>query len=117
MFKVIILTIIQCFFLAGGQVCFKLAIEKIGKFTFSWACFADILTNWWLLFSGILLLISTVLWAYIIKHFPFSVAYPLTSLAYVIGLLAATVIFHESVPLTRWLGVVIIVIGVYFVIK
>jgi undecaprenyl phosphate-alpha-L-ara4N flippase subunit ArnE len=103
--------------LACGQVCFKFAVQRIEKFQFSWAYFIDILTNWWLLASGAFLITATVLWGYILKHFPFSVAYPLTSIAYVFGLLAAALIFRESVPLTRWFGVFVIMIGVYLVIK
>jgi undecaprenyl phosphate-alpha-L-ara4N flippase subunit ArnE len=115
--KVIFLTILQCLFLAGGQVCFKFAVQKIGKFAFSWAYFVDILTNWWLLASGILLVTATILWGYILKHFEFSIAYPLTSIAYVFGILAAVFIFGESAPLTRWIGVLLIMAGVALIAK
>jgi undecaprenyl phosphate-alpha-L-ara4N flippase subunit ArnE len=117
MYKVIILTIFQCFLLAGGQVCFKLAVEKITKFQFSWTYFLDILTNWWLLASGICLISATILWAFILKHFPFSVAYPITAFAYVFGMLAAIFIFQENVPFTRWIGVGLIILGAFFIAK
>ncbi|MDR1197768.1 MAG: EamA family transporter [Prevotellaceae bacterium] len=115
--KVILLTILQCFLLASGQVCFKLAVEKITKFQFSWAYFIDILTNWCLLASGVCLISATVLWGFILKHFEFSVAYPITAFAYVFGVLAAIFIFHETVSLTRWLGVVLIILGVILIAK
>ncbi|MCL2131768.1 MAG: EamA family transporter [Lentimicrobiaceae bacterium] len=117
MFKVIILTVFQCFLLASGQVCFKLAVDKINKFQWSLAYFADLLTNWWLLISGICLISATVLWGYILKHFSFSIAYPITAFAYIFGMLAAIFIFHETVPLTRWIGVGLIIIGVMFIVK
>ena len=117
MLKVIILTIIQCFLLAGGQVCFKLAVESISKFQFSWTYFCNIMTNWWLLACGCCLVSATVLWAYILKHFEFSVAYPLTAFAYVFGMLAAMFIFHEQVSLTRWIGVGLVILGVIFIVK
>lgn len=103
--------------LACGQVCFKFAVEKIAKFHLSWSWFADLLTNWWLLASGICLISATVLWGFILKHFPFSVAYPITAFAYVFGLLAAVVIFREHVPATRWAGVFVIMIGIYLIAK
>ncbi|MDR2510879.1 MAG: hypothetical protein LBC89_00120 [Bacteroidales bacterium] len=115
--KVILLTILQCFLLASGQVCFKFAVEKITKFTFSWAYFTDLLTNWWLLASGICLISATVLWGFILKHFAFSVAYPITAFAYVFGVLAAIFIFHETVSVTRWLGVGFIILGVVLIAK
>jgi len=116
-FKVIILTILQCFLLASGHVCFKLAVQKLGKFHWSWVFFSDLLTNWWLLTSGIFLILTTILWGYILKHFEFSVAYPITAFAYVFGMLAAVFIFQESVSLTRWIGIGLVILGVLFITK
>jgi undecaprenyl phosphate-alpha-L-ara4N flippase subunit ArnE len=115
--KVIILTIFQCFLLASGQVCFKLAVEKITKFQFSWGYLCDFLTNWWLLASGVCLVSATVLWGYVLKHFEFSVAYPVTAFAYVFGMLAAVFIFNEHISLMRWIGVGLIILGVIFIAK
>ena len=117
MLKVILLTIFQCLLLASGQVCFKLAVEKIDKLQWSWAYFSDLLTNWWLLASGVFLVLSTILWGHILKHFEFSVVYPITAFAYVFGMLAAVFIFHESVPPTRWIGVGLVILGVLFIAK
>jgi len=117
MYKVILLTIFQCFLLASGQISFKLAVEKITKFQFTRAYFTGILTNWWLLASGILLISATVLWAFILKHSPFSVAYPITAFAYVFGMLAAILIFNESIPVTRWIGVGLVILGAFFIAK
>ena len=117
MYKVILFTIFQCFLLASGQVCFKLAVEKITNLQFTKACFIDICTNWWLLASGILLISMTILWAFILKHFPFSVAYPITAFAYVFGMLAAILVFNESIPFTRWIGVGLVILGSFFIAK
>ena len=117
MVKVIFLTIFQCFLLASGQVCFKFAVEKINKFEWSRVFITDLLTNWWLLASGICLISATILWGFILKHFEFSVAYPVTAFAYVFGMFAAIFIFHETVSLTRWLGVALIILGVFFIAK
>jgi len=117
MLKVVISTLFQCFLLASGQVCFKLAVEKMNQFQWSWHCFVGLLTNWWLLASGICLISATVLWGFILKHFAFSVAYPVTAFAYIFGMLAAIFIFNETVPLTRWIGVGLIILGVFFIAK
>ena len=117
MLKVVIFTLFQCFLLASGQVCFKLAVEKIEKIRWNFEYFFDLLTNWWLLASGIMLISATILWGYILKHFPFSVAYPITAFAYVFGMLAAMFVFKESIPSTRWIGVGLIIIGVFFIAK
>ena len=54
---------------------------------------------------------------YIIKHFPLSMAYPLVSLSYVFGLIAARMVFHEDVGFSKWLGVMLIMIGCIIVAK
>ena len=61
--------------------------------------------------------LAMVLWGYILKHFEFSVAYPITAFAYVFGVLAAIFIFHETVSFTRWVGVFFIVLGAFLIAK
>jgi len=118
MVRTVLLTILQCFLLASGQVCFKFAVEKMTKFQFSWEYFVNsILTNWWLPVSGLCMTMAMVLWGYILKHFEFSVAYPITAFAYIFGVLAAIFIFHETVPVTRWIGVSLIILGAFFIAK
>jgi undecaprenyl phosphate-alpha-L-ara4N flippase subunit ArnE len=117
MLKIITISIFQCLLLASGLVCFKLAVEKIEKFQWTWEHIADLLSNWWLLASGILMIFATILWGYILKNIAFSIAYPITAIAYIFGMLAAMFIFQEPIPLTRWIGVGLILLGVFFVIK
>ena len=54
---------------------------------------------------------------YIVKHYPLSVAYPMISLSYVLGLLAAILFFHESVSVMKWVGVGLIVLGCCLIAK
>lgn len=113
----ILLSVIQCFFLAGGQVCLKLAMNRMSKFSFSWSFFSELLTNWWLLGSGICMLIATGLWLYLIKNFEFSIIYSMISLSYVFGMLAAVFVFHEVVPIMRWMGLLLIICGILLIAK
>jgi len=117
MLKVISLILLQCFLLVSGNICFKFAVAKIGKFQWTWAFLGDLATNWWLLASGVCLIWATVLWGYMLKHFDFSIVYPLTAFTYVFGILAAIFIFHEAVPPTRWIGVGLIILGTIFIAK
>ena len=117
MFRLLILVAIQTAFLAGGQVLLKLSMAKLPKFNWSWAYFKAVATDWWLLSCGISFGAATVLWLYILKHFPFSQAYPLTALGYIFGMIAAILVFGESVPFSRWIGVILIVAGCMFIMK
>jgi len=117
MFKVIILAIFQCFLLASGQVFFKLGVMKIPTFQWTWTFFLGLFSNLWLYISIICLAAATLLWGYILKHFEFSIAHPLTAFSFVFGMLAAIFIFHENVSLMRWIGVALIIAGVFFITK
>ena len=117
MVRLLILVAVQALFLSGGQVLLKLAMAQLPSFSWSWAYFRQVLTDWWLLACGASFGIATVLWLYILRHFPFSQAYPLTALAYLFSMVAAIVVFGEQVPLVRWIGALLIVGGCMLVMK
>jgi undecaprenyl phosphate-alpha-L-ara4N flippase subunit ArnE len=117
MFKLIILATIQSFLLAACQVFLKLATMRMGAFSFTWAFFKDLLVNWPLAMSGVCFAAVSIIWLYVLKHFEFSIVYPLLSISYIFGMLAAIFIFHETVPITRWIGVGLIMVGVIFLVK
>ena len=117
MFKLIAYTTIQSLFLASGQVFLKLAMMRMGKFSFTWKFFREAAQNWPFAACGMSMLLATLLWLYILRHYEFSVAYPLTSISYIAGMLAAILVFHEAIPITRWIGVILIMVGVFLVVK
>ncbi len=109
--KLLLTSLVQCLLLAGGQVLLKIALNAMGSFSWSWRFFLSQLTNWWWLACGLCFVGATVLWMYIIKNFPLSQAYPMISMSYVFGMLAAMLFFHEQIPLSHWLGVGLIMGG------
>lgn len=117
MLILIILIIVQSILLVAAQSFLKISVELFGKFSWSLAYFKTVFTTWQFAASGICAVTAMLVWMYVLKHYPFSLAYPLLSISYVIGLLAACFIFHEAVPLTRWIGVFIVMVGVYFIVK
>lgn len=92
-------------------------MNRMGNFEWTWSYFKELLINWPLAACGIGFGGATVLWLYMLKHFDFSLAYPITSLSYIFGMVAAALVLHESIPTARWIGVIFIVIGVFFMIK
>lgn len=117
MLQIIPFSILQCLLLSGGQVLLKFALNDMGAFRWQWQFFERLLTNWWLLGCGLCYGAATILWMYILKNFPFSMAYPMISLSYVFGMFAAILVFHEQVPLTRWIGVFLIMGGCCLIAK
>ena len=117
MLRLLLLSTIQCFFLVITQIFLKLAVVQMGAFHFSVDFFKRLLVNWQFACSGVSVIIATILWMYILKHFDFSMAYPMISISYIFGMVASIVVFNESIPSTRWIGVILIMIGVIFVAK
>jgi undecaprenyl phosphate-alpha-L-ara4N flippase subunit ArnE len=115
--RLLLISVVQSLLLCGGQVLLKFALQRMGAFSWTLRFFVRNMDNWWLLACGICYGVSTFLWLYIVKHFPFSMAYPMISLSYVFGMLAAIVFFHEEVPLVRWAGVALIMAGCVLIAK
>lgn len=117
MWKLLSLSITQSILLAGGQVLLKLAMARMGEFAWTREFWTGLLTNWWFLGTGICFSLGSMLWMYILKNFPFSMAYPMVSFSYVFGMLAAMLVFHESVTPIRWVGVLLIMAGCFLIAK
>ncbi len=113
--RLLLLAIVQSLLLCGSQTLLKIAMSKIPSFTWSLAFFGKVFSNLWLLGSGIGFAASAIMWMYILRHFPFSHAYPLISMAYVLGMLVGVFFFHESVNWNQWVGVILILGGCVFI--
>ncbi|MCX6811165.1 MAG: EamA family transporter [Candidatus Berkelbacteria bacterium] len=106
---------------ATGSVFWKKAFAQTGGITLtSTHVFGDI---WKLLgtgyfWAGIGTAIIAVLCLFdILSHEDLSYAAPLFSLSYVLALLVSKIFLHEQVSLWRWLGVIIILLGVFLITK
>ena len=117
MWKILLFSVAQSLLLVGGQVLLKLALLRLPPFAWTRAFWLSLLTNWHFAACGLLFGVASLLWMYIVKTFPFSMAYPLVSLSYVFGMLAAIMFFHEEVSPTRWVGVALIVVGCMLIVK
>jgi len=69
-----------------------------------------------LLWFGILVYaLNFFVWIMIIYKVDLSIAMPVGSFSYVLVPIAAMIFFHEKVGLLRWLGIALIILGIYFV--
>ena len=117
MWKLLGLSVVQSIMLSTGQLTLKLALAKMSTFSWTAAFWLDLLTNWWFLLCGLLFAGASILWMYILKHFPLSMAYPMASMGYVFALVFAVVFLHETVAWNRWIGIALIMNGCVFVAK
>jgi undecaprenyl phosphate-alpha-L-ara4N flippase subunit ArnE len=117
MWQLIGLALLQSLMLAFGQLTLKLALNNMPDFEWSMAFFMTLLTNWWLLLSGALFALASLLWISILKIFPLSMASPMMSMSYVFALVLAAVFLHETIAINRWIGVALIMGGCILVAK
>jgi|GEM_PF-1342305 len=98
---------------AFGAICTKFAAE-IGSSTTFFG-----LNAVFLIYCAILggMGLQILFWQASLKHYTLSFAYPFRSLVSFIVLLAAFLLFKESVTLFNVLGLVIITIGIYYLVK
>lgn len=117
MLRILSLGLLQSVLLAGVQVFLKFAVARMLPFSWTRQFWSSVFLNWWFAGCGIVFIISTVLWMNILKHYSLSMAYPMISLSYVVGMIAAMVLFGESVSLQRWIGAALIVAGCCFIAR
>ena len=115
--QLFLLAILQSLLLAGGQVLLKFALQRMEPFGWNLAFFQSVFANWQFAACGLCYGAGSILWFYIIKHYPFSMAYPMVSLSYVFGMIAAVVFFDETVDLVKWIGVLCIMLGCYLIAR
>lgn len=117
MWRIIPYAVAQSLLLCGGQVLLKFALMHMPHFEWTKAFWVSMLTNWQFAACGACFALASLLWMWIVKVFPFSTAYPMVSLSYVFGLLAAILFFHEEVSMMKWTGIILIIIGCFLIAK
>lgn len=98
---------------AAGQVLMKLGMSAVGGGSFA-ATIAAGFTEPVVLFGLACYAASTVSWLVVLSRVPLSVAYPFGALSYVAVVLVALAT-GEHVSALRWLGVALIVGGIWLV--
>lgn len=107
----VLLAILTAFSMAAGQLLFKLGTPLWqGDSLLTWAW--SFLRNPYLMVAVFLYATTIVIWVYILRSLPLSLAYPITALSYVIVPVLSFVFLQEKISLQTALGGVVIVLGV-----
>ena len=117
MWRLIVLAFVQSALMVSCQLLQKFALMRVGDFSWNWRWFCRFLTNFYMIGSGVCFAAMAFCWLFMLKRYPFSMVYPMLSLAYVMGMLAAMFFFHEQIPLTRWIGIAMIIAGCVLITK
>ena len=106
---------------AAAQLVLKQGMRTIGHFDFKIENIITIglkaATNPFIISGLLFYVISVVIWLLVLSRVEVSFAYPLLSVGYIVTALAGCYFFNENVNLTRWLGIGIICLGVWFITR
>ena len=105
----------------GAQLMLKAGMARIGYFAFSlsnaWPIAQQVITNPFIIGGLLSYIISVAVWLLVLSRVEVGVAYPMTSLAYILTAIAGYYIFHDHLTPTRLVGIAIILLGVYLVAR
>ena len=73
----------------------------------------SLLLNWKIFLGLICYFIPAIIWIFLLRKYPLSFVQPILALTYVITPILAILILKEGIPPARWLGIIIIIIGVF----
>jgi drug/metabolite transporter (DMT)-like permease len=113
----VLLILLSISIAVGGQMLLKIGINRIGVFSFSslgdFRHFLLGIIKSPLVISGLFLyVISAAIWLVVLSAVDLSFAYPFLGFTYVLVLVLSKFILKEDVSLIRWIGTIIITIGV-----
>ena len=115
MLQLFILILLQAILVVGSECFLKIGLSKIGDFAWTWAFFKEALSTWQLYVAGLTAIAGVLEWMAVLRRYDLSLAYPLTAISFIISLFAGALIFHETIPATRWIGVILVMVGVFFI--
>ncbi len=102
-----------------GQLAIKLGIRDTGDLQLVlsqsvWRFIATVVSSKLIILGIALYGVSTFFWLLVLSRVDLSLAYPMLALGYIGILLVSMIFLGEKVTALRWLGTVLIVIGVIF---
>lgn len=99
-----------------GQTLMKYYALKT-ELTFGWQLIPQILTNFPLMMTFGWYFLGAVLWLFILKKLPLSLAYPFLALNYITVVITAALFFHEPLSMGKVFALALIATGVAVLYK
>lgn len=113
------LVLIAVCFSVTGELLLKQGMNRVGMITL--ASLGTVLPKMfqtWPLYAGLgSIMIGAAFWLTAISRVDLSWAYPLLAIGYILVLIFSALILREPVSLIRWIGALVIVIGVYLITR
>ncbi len=107
---------------ASAQLCFKRGMLKIGELDFSPSNIVSLIVraihSGWLIGGVLLMIVSFLLWLFILSRLQINIAYPITiGLQTVLIAVASWFLFKEYLAFYQVLGIAIVILGIFLILK
>ena len=119
MFRPFLIVVTAICFSVTGELLLKSGMNSIGILSLSnfWPTLGKIVTNPRIIGGFGFFGVGAVFWLAAISRVPLSWAYPMLSIGYLLILLFSAVILKEQVAPLRWIGALIICVGIVLVFR
>ena len=112
-----ILAITSILLAVAGQLLMKRGMATFGAFPVNQLIsrLIPIFLNPYVFMGFVLFGLSSIFWLVVLSRLPLSLVYPMVSVGYVLVAIVSWYFFKESVSLVRWLGIIVIMAGVFLI--
>lgn len=107
------LLVLNISLLMVGQVLLKWDLDRLNGF--HWNNIVSTMLSPGIIAGLFFFVLGTLVWFRVLSVAPFSAAFAAQSSSYMLGIIIGWFFFDEAVPLTRWIGGLIILVGAYLV--
>ena len=121
MVLVLLIALAAIVLLVSGQTLLKVGLNDIGGVSLfdgnPLASLLGLFRTPWIIVGFLCYGISAILWLDVLSKLDFSMAFPMVSLTYVFSIVIGRIVFDEAVGLDRVVGVLLILAGLFFIIR
>jgi drug/metabolite transporter (DMT)-like permease len=118
---VLLIALAAIVLLVSGQTLLKVGLNDIGGVSLfdgnPLASLLGLFRTPWIIVGFMCYGISAILWLDVLSKLDFSMAFPMVSLTYVFAIVIGRFVFNEAVGLDRVVGVLLILAGLFFIIR
>jgi drug/metabolite transporter (DMT)-like permease len=117
--KLFLLMFSSVFLCSAAQMLVKKGMTILGIYSFSFShmlnLFIAIFTNIYLFLGMFCYGISVLLWMIVLSRVPVSVAYPFSSVGFIITMIFSSFLLNEMITFNKVMGIGFICLGVYLI--
>lgn len=97
-------------FTVCGQILMKKGVNQIGELSLK-----TVMVSPFIIIGGLCYISGFLVWLNVLRLLPLSIAYPASSIAYVLVIFAAAIFLGEAITMFKLLGIICICLGVLFI--